>query len=88
MGFEGGTFYTNQYAGGLPPKEAKLVDYNPDHQPSSSRIWVEERDGNVYEVLHIRDCGALVFRVGTGADGQLVDREVSSFTDSEIGWRK
>lgn len=69
------------------PKWEKQIDYNPDHRPSDSRCWIENRDDSAYEVLQVAGLGALVLRVGYDADGKLVDKGVSEFTDGEIGWR-
>lgn len=65
------------------PKET-FIDYNPDHRPSDNRSWIDDRDGHAYEVLHVRDLGALVFR--TNLD--VTECGVSTFTDAEIGWRQ
>lgn len=64
------------------PKEI-LIDRDPDHRPSDNRKWIDERDGHAFEILHVRECGALVFRTNTDA----TECGVSIFTDAEIGWR-
>lgn len=71
------------------PAWEKDVDYNPDHRPSDSDMFIEGRGDDVMCVLAVQGLGAVLFRVSVGAT--KADRQfhgMSLFTDAEIGHRK
>lgn len=61
------------------------VDFNPDHHPSSSALWAEQRDESVIEVLQVKQHGVLVL---TADDDPLSFRGLSIFSDADIGWKQ
>lgn len=73
------------------PKWEKLIDYNPDHAPSSSRFVLENTgpDGETVRCLmEIRGLGVVVMRMAVNSGGTALEFQgLSEFTDQEIGWR-
>ena len=73
------------------PKWEKTVDYNPDHAPSTSGMFIEERAKDIMWLLPVAGLGVLVMRAEyemTGESMSMVFKGVSEFSDQEIGWRK
>jgi hypothetical protein len=71
------------------PKWVDYVDYNPDHQRSSSGLIIEAQGDGAIGVFPVRGLGVLVMRADFDpASGRLMFMGLSSFTDGEIGWRR
>ena len=72
------------------PKWERDIDTNPDHRPSTSGMFVEDRGKDVIEVLPVQGLGAIVLRAvyPQDQDSALMFMGVSIFSDQEIGFRK
>ena len=71
------------------PKWEKDVDYNPDHQRSSSALFTEDRGQDIICVLQVRGLGAIVLRATsswTNKDGKLRFEGISTFTKADVGY--
>lgn len=71
------------------PQWVAYRDYDPDKQRSSSALWAEDRGVDVVWVLQVKNHGVIMLRATPAEDGETIDfNGVSTFLDSEIGWRK
>ena len=73
------------------PKWEKTVDLNPDHKPSESGMFIEERAKDILWLLPVAGLGVLVMRAEYEMAGEtmsMVFKGVSEFSDQEIGFRK
>ena len=92
MGYPFGNNWSDGYAAKsyvYKPAWERDIDYSPDHQRSSSAMFVEERGQDIVCVLQVRGLGAIVMRAQTdwrSTDGQLDFKGVSTFTKDEIGF--
>ena len=75
---------------GTPRMSERDIDFNPDHQPSSSaEMFVTPEDGSVLCILQVRGLGVLTFRAVSDPDstiGLLKFKGVAIYTLAEIGW--
>lgn len=88
-------FGNNQNDGYTPrvykpdPTDGVVVDYNPDHQPSSSGCFIEDRGEDIIAVFPVRHLGVVVLRVAfDDVTGKRIFKGMSIFTDQEIGFHK
>lgn len=70
---------------------APIEDFNPDHHPSFSAIFIEALGERVVGVLQVKGLGVLVFTAQPpdyeDATGKLkFDGSLSIFTKEEIGY--
>jgi hypothetical protein len=73
------------------PKWERFEDRNPDHHPSTSGMFIEERAKDIMWLLPVAGLGVLVMRAEyemAGDTMSMVFKGVSEFSDQEIGWRK
>jgi hypothetical protein len=71
------------------PTWEKDVDYNPDHQPSSSRKITVERGRDILMVLQVKGLGVITLRATTSwldKDGDLHFEGCGIFDRGEIGY--
>lgn len=71
------------------PKWEKTVDYNPDHRPSDSAMFIEDRGSDVVWVLQVRGLGVIIMRAPDGAYTHPFTGEgcgISVFDAAEIGF--
>lgn len=64
------------------------IDYNPDHQRSSSALFIEDRGTDIVWILQVKGLGVIVMRAATSwrGDGKMEFRGVSTFSKAEIGY--
>lgn len=66
-----------------PPKVwASIPDYNPDHQPSHSAMYIEDRGGDIVWLLQVKGLGVIMLR----ALDSRTFVGMSEFTKAEIGY--
>lgn len=72
------------------PKWEKDIDYSPDHHPSTSSMYIEDRlDGSTVWIFAVRGLGAIVMRAAYEDEGSvrsLQFKGVSIFDKGEIGY--
>lgn len=94
MAWEGWEGY-NPYADFNPkpvkyePKWEKNVDYNPDHQPSSSQHFVKDEGKTLLVVWQVKGLGVMTMRASSDPrsnTGKLIYHGMSIFTNDEIGY--
>ncbi len=79
-------------AEGEPPpkrelKPAEAIDYNPDHRPSSSAFFIEDKGNKVAAVLQVKGIGAVVLRAEYDSNGLFTFYGMSIFSKAEIGYK-
>lgn len=67
-----------------PTKPVEEKDFNPDHNMSTSGLFIEEKGNSVLYAMKVRQAGAIVMRASVNPDGTLEFKGVSIFTDREI----
>lgn len=61
------------------------IERNPDKLRSTSELWFESVGEDIYCVMRVRGCGAIVMKATTGhADGKLRFSGLNIFTDEQI----
>jgi hypothetical protein len=71
------------------PTWEKDVDYNPDHQPSSSASYYEDRGADVLFVMQVKGLGVVTMRATSSwgnPAGKLRFDGVGIFTKADIGY--
>lgn len=80
--------FGNNYSDGYSAKSyeykptwEKDVDYSPDHRPSSSAMYIEERGGAMLWALQVKGLGVITLRAGINDQ-----YGVGIFSKAEIGY--
>lgn len=68
------------------PKWEKLVDYNPDHNPSASLTTTVLIGNRLARMWHVRGLGVLMADVHGDDAGTLQPHGLSIFSKDDIGW--
>lgn len=71
------------------PTWEKDVDYNPDHQRSSSAMFIDDQGDEIRWVLQVKGLGVITMHAATNWEsdlGRLEFKGVGIFTKGEIGY--